>query len=989
VRVGGVGFARAARPGALEARQRGRIAPAVAHNAGNTWAAAAAQGVSGVLRVFLDRCIADAEARGLERRPWRAWGATVAFCVLVGCTAQDPRAMLERARGFERQGNPNAALVQYKAALQAAPGLAEARVGLGRLLMDQGDHEGAAVEFQRAANDGAPKAEVYPLWAEALVKTGDFKRAIHQLSSWTVDDPAARAAVLTQLALAWSGQRDRTKVEATLSLALQADPKNPAARLLKARVEGSYGRWNEAEALADALIAENPAYVDALLFKVQLLEFRNDRKQAIATAERALNAKPSSVPVLAVLVRMLLDAGERDAAAKHVDTLKAVADWHPAAVLADAQLAVARENYALARERVQSLLSALPDNQAVLTLAGLIEAKLDFPVQAIAHYRKVLSMEPGLDSVRIELARAEIRLGLYTDGLGTLQPMLSAASPPAAALALASDAHLRLGNFKQSDTLLQQAAAAAPDNTRLRTVRLVRQLQSGDADRPLADLQQLSNQTQDTYVDEAHLAARLARGEYDAAMEILDTMARKVPGQATHHELRGRVHLLRRDMAAARASFEKALEIDKGRFGAVASLVALDLLDNKPEQAIARVQRVVDADPKNSVALIALAELKVRHGGTHAESIRLLRAAAEASPLAADPRVRLVEQSLRKRRFKEALGFAQEALAALPGDPRVLEVAGRAQFEAGNVEQAAKTFRALAGLSPNAALPYMRLARVYVVQGNREAALTAVRKAIELDSSSVEAQNSLIDLLIEANQGVQAQQFVRRQREARPADPAGYVLESAYHLRTKAADKAVAVLREGLSRTGDPALARNLFSLQLQLGRDAEAARFGEDWMRKHPADAAFDYLMSVRDIARGDLKSAESRLRRVVEVYPTNGLALNNMAWVLVNGGKGGAEAVAYARRAVSVLPDQPDIMDTLASALAADGKTAEALTIQRQALDLSEGRPEIRLGLARIALQAGDMTTARRELGQLEALGTKFSEHAEVGALLKKLPP
>jgi Flp pilus assembly protein TadD len=112
-------------------------------------------------------------------------------------------------------------------------------------------------------------------------------------------------------------------------------------------------------------------------------------------------------------------------------------------------------------------------------------------------------------------------------------------------------------------------------------------------------------------------------------------------------------------------------------------------------------------------------------------------------------------------------------------------------------------------------------------------------------------------------------------------------------------------------------------------------------------------------------------------------------MAWVLVNGGKGGAEAVAYARRAVSVLPDQPDIMDTLASALAADGKTAEALTIQRQALDLSEGRPEIRLGLARIALQAGDMTTARRELGQLEALGTKFSEHAEVGALLKKLPP
>ena len=897
--------------------------------------------------------------------------------------------MLERARGFERQGNPNAALVQYKATLQAAPELAEARMGLGRLLLAQGDHEEATVEFQRAAKDGAPAAEVYPLWAEALVKTGDFRRAVNLLSSWTVEDPAARAAVLTQLALAWSGQRDRSKAEATLSLALQADPKNPAARLLKARIEGSYGRWTEAEALADALIAENPAYVDALLVKAQFLEYRNERKQAIATAERALEVKPSSVPVLATLVRMLLDAGERDAAEKHVNTLKAVAGWHPSAVLAEAQLAVARENYALARERVQGLLSASPDNLAVLALAGLIEAQLDAPVQAIAHYRKALSMEPSQESVRIELARAEIRLGLYADGLATLEPLLSAASPPAGALAIASDAHLRLGNFKQSDTLLKQAAAAAPDNTRLRTVRLVRQLQSGDADRPLADLQQLSSQTKDTYVDEAHFAARLSRGEYDAAMEVLDTMSRKAPGQAAHHELRGRVHLLRRDFAAARASFDKALELDKGRFGAVASLVKLDLLDNKPEQAIARVQRIVDADRKNSVALVALAELKARHGGTYAESTSLLRAAAEASPQAADPRVRLVEQSLRKRRFKEALGFAQEALAAVPGDPRVLEVAGRAQFAAGDVEQAAKTFRALAEVAPNSALPYMRLARVYVVQGNREAALTAVLKAVEVDFSSVEAQNNLIDLLIQANRGEQAKEFVRRQREMRPSDPAGYVLESAYHMRTKAADKAVAVLREGLSRTGDPALARNLFSLQLQLGRDAEAARFGEEWMRKHPSDAAFDYLMSVRDIARGDLKSAESRLRRVVEVFPANGLALNNMAWVLVNNGKGGADAVAYARRAVSVLPDEPDIMDTLASALAADGKTAEALTIQRQALELSEGRPEIRLGLARIALKAGDTTMARRELGKLEALGTKFNEHAEVSALLKKLPP
>lgn len=924
--------------------------------------------------------------RGLPRRVASLrWLAPAALLMLAACSSEDPKSMLDRAREFERSGDRASALVQYKAVLQASPGLVEARLSLGRLLLAQGDAEGAAVEFQRAAAESPSPDVAYALWAESVVRTGDFKRAVHLLASWKPSDPKVVAAVQSQLAVAWSGLGDAAKAEAALAEALKADPQFPQARLMKARLDAGKGRWTEVDAAVDALLAENAQNVDALLFKAELLEFRGDRKQAIAVADKALAADKAALPVLATLVRMRLDEREIDVASRHVDGMKAVAGWHPATVLAEAQLALSRDDFAKARERVQRLLSVLPDNETAQTLAGVIEARVGSPVQAVTHFRRALSTQPGLESVRVELARSETRLGQYADALATLQPLLALDQPPAVALAIASEAQLRLGNLKQADSLLQRAAAAAPGNSQLQTSRLVRQLQLGDAARPLAELQQLASQSEGTYADEALFAARLARGEFAAALAVLDSMAAKVPGQATHHELRGRVQLAQRNFSAARASFERALEVDAGLFGAVASLVALDLLESKPEQAIARVQKVVDRDPQHSVALIALAELKSRHGGEHEESMRLLRAAAAASPLAAEPRVRLIEQALRKRRFKEALSLAQEALAAVPGDARVLEAAGRAQLEAGDVEQAATTFRALAGAMPRSALPYMRLARVYLVQGNREAALSAVRKGLEVDPNSVEAQGNLVDLLVQMNQSGRAQEFVRRQRQMRPSEPSGYSLEAAYLVRTKAADQAVGVLREGVSRTRDPELAGKLFSLLLQLGRDAEAASFGSDWMRQHPSDAAFEYLMSVRDIARGDLRMAEQRLARVLLVFPSNGLALNNMAWVLVKNGKSGA--VEYARRAVSVMPDQPDLMDTLAMALAAEGKVAEALTIQRRALDLSEGKPDIRLGLARLALQAGDKAAAREELQKLDQLGNTFREHAEVKALLQKL--
>jgi Flp pilus assembly protein TadD len=180
-------------------------------------------------------------------------------------------------------------------------------------------------------------------------------------------------------------------------------------------------------------------------------------------------------------------------------------------------------------------------------------------------------------------------------------------------------------------------------------------------------------------------------------------------------------------------------------------------------------------------------------------------------------------------------------------------------------------------------------------------------------------------------------------------------------------------------------LALNLYRTLGNSGQRAEAERFGSDWLRRHPDDPGMHYTTAVSAIQRSDLAGAEPRLRRTLELQPNHALAMNDLAWILLEQDKPGA--LPLARRAAELQPRQPRIMDTLALAMAAEGDLTGALKVQKEAVQLDPGSMELRLTLAKIAARAGDAALARSELDRLSALGTRFKHHAEVAELRKRL--
>ena len=192
-------------------------------------------------------------------------------------------------------------------------------------------------------------------------------------------------------------------------------------------------------------------------------------------------------------------------------------------------------------------------------------------------------------------------------------------------------------------------------------------------------------------------------------------------------------------------------------------------------------------------------------------------------------------------------------------------------------------------------------------------------------------------------------------------------------------------LRKALALGGSTEVAGRLYGTLNAAKRGDEAERMAAAWMKDHPKDALFRFMMGDTALARGQFAAAEAFYRQVIGLQPDNALALNNVAWLMVRQGKPGA--VALAERANDLQPGRPVLMDTLASALAADNQAARAIQMQKDAIEKAPDDPGLRLPRARIYIRGGDRQSARTELETLAKLGDKFAAQGEVTKLLQSL--
>lgn len=905
---------------------------------------------------------------------------------LAGCGDSDPQKMVASARDYMAQNDTPAAIIQLKNALQEKPDLAEARFLLGKALLDRGDVSGSEIELQKARDLGHAADEVTPLLVRSRMAQGQYKQVTDEFAQVQLTTPQANAELKTMLAVAWRQQSNQYGFETSLREALQANPDHVPALIEQARQQAAKANFDAALAILDKAISKDPKNADALKFRGDIeLYGKRDADRALASYRASTEARPNFADGHTGVVRLLLGQGKNDEAATELDKLVKFAAGRPQTLYLRSQVAYQKGDFKEAQTQIQQLLKISPDTPTGLELAGAIEYQLNSMVQAEALLTKALQGATGLNVARRFLVLTYLRTGQVDRAMDALPADLESQTLDPAMLSVAGQVHLVKGDFERAQQLFARASKLDPNDPAKRTSVAISQLMLGKTDTALSSLQAIASADDGVVADLALINAHMQRRELDQALTAIDAFQKKRVNDPLPLQLRGRALLLRNDLPGARQAFTQAQALNPDYFAATAALAALDMVENQPADALKRLDAVLQRNPKNFQALLVQAEILGRSGGAPDEIVQKIQQAVDAAPSEKMPRLMLVDQFLRRNDAKSALAAAQNAAAAQPEAPEIIDALGRAQTAAGEYNQAMSTFGKLDGLLPNSPLPSMRRAMVHMASGDKAQAMQNLRKALAVQPNLLEAQRGLASLALDAQQPAEALAISRTVQKQRPKEAVGYIMEGDVHAAAKNWDRSIDAYRAGLKAAPGPGLAIKLHTALTLAGKPADADRLAGDWMKSNPKDVALPLYLGERAMAANKLADAQRLYERVIVLQPRNAVALNNLAWVAGQLGRG--DAVALAERAIEAAPSQPAFMDTLAMLLSAKGENARALDLQKKAVAMQPNAPLFKLNLAKIHIQAGDTEAARALLTELAALGDQFAGQAEVDKLRQGL--
>lgn len=902
---------------------------------------------------------------------------------LSGCGRSDAASYIASARTYIEKADYKAAIIQIKNALQKEPDNGEARSLLAKSLLETGDPAGAEAEVRKAMALHRPDDETVPLLAHALAGQGEFKKLTTELGARKLDNPTVRADLSVMLATGYLAQGDRENGKALLAGAIADEPNDPRALLLRAQLEAQGGDMEAVRKSVDLALHAAPDDVEALLMKTEIALADGKPDDARKLLEHAIDKHPDSIAARFAMISLALKSGKLDAAKTTLAKMKEVAPRDFRTVYSDALVSFAAGDTVAARDAIQRVLAGRPDHLPSELLSGLISLQLGSYSAAEESLRKVLARVPDDPSTRRALALVYLRTGRAPQALEMLGPALQRSPDDPVMLRTAGEAYLASGNTAAAARSYERANTIDKNNigseVRLAQVRLA----AGDTARAFSDLDALSASDSSKYQAELALfTAHMRRREYDEALAAVDTLEKKQPKSALPFNLRGIVYLAKRDLKNARASFEKALEIQPNYYAAANSLAVLDIQEGKPQAARERYDRLLAKDSKNEQLLLASAQLLTITGGTPEQIQSAVDKAVAANPASVPARLARIGFSVRQRDPKGAVSAAQAALGAIPNNPQLTEALGVSELASGDINQAIDTFKRLVQLQPQNPLVLLRLAEAQVAVKDYAAAIESERKALVLKPELGQTLSALAKTYLISGQPDAAIAEARKLQKDKPDKAFGFVLEGEILLAQKKTSESAQAFREALSREPSPLAAARLYVALASAGKDSDATAVGAKWMQDHPKDPTIPLLLAQQSQQRKDLSGAAAGYQKVLEIEPDNVVALNNLAWILSE--QKNPQGLEYAERAHRLAPFNPGVLDTLGWALVRSGDAKRGVQLLRMASSLAPMQGDIRLHLAQALVDSGDKAGARKELTELS---TKLDKASPIRAEAEKL--
>ncbi|MBL8583664.1 MAG: tetratricopeptide repeat protein, partial [Rhizobiaceae bacterium] len=657
-------------------------------------------------------------------------------------------------------------------------------------------------------------------------------------------DPKSHIALVTQARLNWAG-KEIDLADKNFAAAVALAPARSTLRLQYARFKLQNGQTDAAKAILDESIAKVPDYLPAYLLRATIATSEKKHEESVALYEQVLQRDPENLDALlwSGQERLALGANE-----KAIATLeRAVAtfgnSWQSHFHLGNAYLAAGDLNRAAASltEAIKLAPAGTPGPIVSLARVNLRQGSYGPAVNAL---KPLVDKQPNNAEAKLLLAEGYQKQGNFEAALAIYRPLIEASPQSVQLHFLIGNLFVQQGQSEQArqafTNVLELSPAFVPALEQLVRIEveakqigaakarvesftvanpkeaagfvMLAQIALIENDRKTAEANlvkaiELRPEQTPPYMALAQL--QLGANRITDAVATLRQATVKAPNFPGAYILLGVLLEQQKDYAAARTSYEKAVELDGKSADALNNLAyLLSERFGEIDKAVELAQRARDVQPGNPAVADTLGWLLYKKK-QYARAVILLDESAAKLPRSGEARYHagmahymVGNEAAARTALREALVLessfsgsddARQSLAVLELDIAKQGEAARAQVE-----------KVLAA-RPDDPVALVRLGALNERSGKLDQALATYENILKANPSNVSAALNLIRVLRTRKEPAKALEIAKATRRLAPADGRlGHVFGRLSYENGEYAS-AITALQEALRRLdGDP-----------------------------------------------------------------------------------------------------------------------------------------------------------------------------------------
>ena len=544
----------------------------------------------------------------------------------------------------------------------------------------------------------------------------------------------------------------------------------------------------------------------------------------------------------------------------HLDVLRDKQPNNPETYEAWANYYSAQNNIAAAMQQIQQAITADPNRSESYLLLAFLQLRSNLPDQAEANFKKATEVAP-------KTMNAQLALGTFYQSRNrlpeaeqqfkhTIDVDPKSPTPRAALVRLL----MQEGKKDETESFLRQTKKDLSDNREGYRMLGDFYFATGDLDKATAEYTSLySDHPKDLQVKKNYIQLLILKNRLDEATkldnEILKTNVHDVDGLV----FKAQVQIRKNDAAGAIESLQSALRNDPDNAVAHYQLGVAFSQQHNDGRAESEWREAVRIRPDLSDAQRSLATLELRRGDVDA----LLQTAQQiitAQPYSPDGFLLKGTAEIGRQHYSDAQLDAQQAMQRAPQDPAPYIQMGNIQLVQKHYSEAEKFYQQALDKDPSSSAGLNGVMNTYDAQKQFDKAITAansqiakspnnsnfydllgtalyngkrdlpgaeaaLRKAIELDKSNVDALEKLGKVQVQEGSADQALALYLQSMKDNPREVTFYILSGELYEAKKDWNQAKAMYQQALGISPDhPLASNNLAYVILEQGGNVDVA---------------------------------------------------------------------------------------------------------------------------------------------------------------------